>query len=281
MAEAQLSFPIRNATMGLIFARGQWSEGIPMKHNDSQAGVRPIAFYPDTPPSPPPPPPPPSRKQAGVWPLRWEGNFTMAMAPFGAHLALNWTGRLRYDSPSGQQLLEYFLLSGPQTGELFYSELWVGHTLYKWGVGVPCFGTSLSIGILRPDWLQSASYFHTNYLLRQRNGWSDYTLCDLYLEPAPVGGMTNSWVVVNSSLAEPVRLEGPVNFDPAHPIMGIFEFMSFRPVSEFDPAVFRVPTQCKNATLTGHPMEPIVPNGLFGTLASAGVRAVASARRRL
>ena len=70
--------------------------------------------------------------------------------------------------------------------------------------------------MLRPDWLVHTTYAGSHYLLRQpsphgTNGlcYSPYNeLADLFQDPAPIGGITNNWLVYNSSIGEPMRLEG-------------------------------------------------------------------------
>ena len=108
--------------------------------------------------------------------------------------------------------------------------------------------------MLRPDWLVHTKYVTTHYLDRQppkpnaSAGGVCYTpyseLSDLFQDPAPIGGMTNNWLVSNSSIGEPFRLEGPDNF--AHPTyLSIQDYLSFVPVTHHDPHTFDVPSTCK------------------------------------
>lgn len=135
------------------------------------------------------------------------------------------------------------------------AELWVGKSLYSLDLSkspATCTVTPINLEILRPNWLQSASYLTTQYLLRQAAGpISNYTLADLYQAPAVIGGEHNSWVVANSSIAEPIRLEGP---DIAgSPDLAILEFQTFEAVESFDTSVFAIPSSCHKVHSTvGH-----------------------------
>eukprot|EP00966_Prymnesium_polylepis_P058599 1357236-Prymnesium_polylepis.2 len=69
-------------------------------------------------------------------------------------------------------------------------------------------------------------------------------MSDLFQDPAPIGGITNNWLVFNSSIGEPFRLEGPDDFQ--HPTwLTIQDYLSFEPVEQHEPHTFDVPPGCK------------------------------------
>ena len=127
--------------------------------------------------------------------------------------------------------------------------------------------------VLRPDWLVHTRYVATHYLDRQpppnaTAGGVCYTpyseLSDLYQDPAPIGGMTNNWLSFNSSIGEPIRLEGPDDF--AHPTwVSIQDYLSFTAVDHHDPHTFDIPSTCKppsaSAMLAAAPLAHRPPLG--------------------
>ena len=255
---SRLSFPIGfNITMGLIYARGAWQgdpmpKGTPTKHTDS-AGRSSVNFF-DSPPQPSPTPAPtPPAKKAGVWPDQFDANMTIAMSQAVKNnhtLATGLRARLRYDFPARSQLWEYFDV---ETRAPMGGELWVGEMLYSFDQSGDCQASNMTFDIIRPDWLQGTHYVTSNFLLRQpvskfqntRPGcnFSDYMLSDLYKLPNTLG-MTNSWLVADSPIAEPVRLEGPDDFDKPS-WRSILEYHDFSPISSFGSGVFDVPAACK------------------------------------
>lgn len=174
----------------------------------------------------------------------------------GGQLLVNFWARISYDFPRRSQLWEYFELD-PSAGpgaprKSLGGELWVNTTLYSFSANAAqCVASDMGFDILRPNWLQDTTFITTNYLLRQPEPgrhWSNYTLCDLYKIPNTLG-MTNSWVVANSSLAQPVRLEGPDSFD--HPSWrSILEYTQDFEVlpGAFPAGTFDVPGACANGT---------------------------------
>ena len=218
---AALSYSISNSTMGLIFGRGAWrgapmpQGGSPAKHDDSTIGRAQVNFYSAGPAPGPAPPPPP--KRAGVWPDRFDSYMAIAKGqdPVKGVLGVNFFARLRYDFPAGRQIWDYFDLANHS--HYIGGELWAGDMLFELGADGSCYGSNMTFGIIRPNWLQGTTYSTTNYLLRQPtaasnpSGLSNYTLADLFKVPNTVG-MTNSWLVADSPIAEPIRLEGPNDF---------------------------------------------------------------------
>jgi hypothetical protein len=244
-----LSFPIANTTMGLIFARGAWQggpfpAGDPLKHEGTE-GKSQVDFWHQVAPSPAPPTPKPS-KTAGVWPDRFDANMTIAPSqPGGVQLRTGLHARLRYSFPSRQQLWQYFDASGSYIG----GELWVKTFVYQISPTGKCSHTDMGFDIIRPDWLQGTHYISTHYLLRppvHNQGFVNYTKADLFQIPNTLG-MTNSWVVEDSPIAEPIRLEGPDDFSqPSY--VSILEFADFQPVeADFPAAVFDVDTYCNHS----------------------------------
>ena len=140
-------------------------------------------------------------------------------------------------------------------------------------------------GILRPDWLTGTTFSTTNYLLRQPTpssiprGVSNYTLADLFKVPNTLG-MTNSWLVTDSPIGEPIRLEGPDRVvrrrlslcmhdglenttprDPQLPLShpspqdqpswrSVLEFSTFSPQTSFPAGVFAIPAACNHTHAT-------------------------------
>lgn len=280
-----LSYAIAaNAAMGLIFAQGTWDgdpmpAGAPKQH--TSAGRSQVNFYappaPTSPPSPAPPGPAPG-PQAGVWPLRYRSNMTIARAQavVGGLLPVSFWARISYDFPRRSQLWEYFELDPSEQGKPRKSlggELWINETLFSFTANAAqCVSDNLGFDIIRPDWLQDTNYATTNFLLRQPEAgqhWSNYSLCDLYKIPNTLG-MTNSWVVVNSSIAQPVRLEGPDNFD--HPDWrSILEYTTdFEVLDEFPADTFAVPKSCLNASaVRDNKDRTYMPAALFASIRRA------------
>lgn len=180
------------------------------------------------------------------------------------HMAVALTARLWYDWIGKRQRWDYFDIN---TGKSVGGEMWIGKTLYEIGPGPnpSCYPVSMSIGILMPWWLNSTTYTDTFYLLQQAGiappplasssteivqpaaaypGYSNYTSADLWQEPAPIGGTTNSWIVADSKIGEPVRLVGPD--DSAQPTwLGILEYSKFQPAtSPFPESIFALPKSC-------------------------------------
>eukprot|EP00466_Bigelowiella_natans_P012027 jgi/Bigna1/85927/estExt_fgenesh1_pg.C_70035 len=246
-----------NTTMGLIYARGAWQQGNPIKH-DGTAGRSEVNFFNNSPePGPPTPAPTPAAKKAGVWPSRHDANMTIAMSqPVKDNRTLT-TGlraRLRYDFPARSQLWEYFDM---ETRAPVGGELWIDEILYSFDGKDNCAVTNMTFDIISPNWLQGTHYASTNFLLRQSVSkfteeetacnFSDYTLSDLFQLPNTIA-MTNSWLVVDSPIAEPIRLEGPDDFnEPTY--RSILEYRTFKPVSKFDASVFAIPAPCKQEAL--------------------------------
>ena len=118
--------------------------------------------------------------------------------------------------------------------------------MYSLGGDGTCYTTNLGFDILRPNWLQGTTYDTTNFVLRQPNVGesycSQYQLADLYKIPNSLG-MTNSWVVANSSIAAPIRLMGPDDFDEPS-WRSILEYSSFEPVDGFANGTFAIPKNC-------------------------------------
>ena len=219
-------------------------------------GVQPS---PSPAPTPPGPSPTPSTHKAGVWPDRFDAHMTLAPSqPPGAQLTTKLGSRLRYDFPMRRQLWEYWNVDDAQRRVVF-AELWINTTLYEldFSNGSPpqCSETQIDLEILRPDWLVHTTYVSSHYLLRQPDSLnatkacfaSTYQISDLFQDPAPIGGMTNNWLVANSTMAEPVRLEGPDNF--ARPTwLTVQEWSSMNPVKEHDPGTFDIPASCHNTS---------------------------------
>jgi hypothetical protein len=259
-----LSYAIGDSTMGLIYALGKWDGdpmpgGTPEQH--TTAGRSAANFFQPPAPSPPSPPPTPDPApvgpKAGVWPARFRSNMTIAraQAPVGGLLMVSFWARISYDFPRRRQLWEYFELdpSDPsQPRKSLGGELWLNETLYSFSAqATQCVSDNLGFDIIRPDWLQGATYTSSNYLLRQPEAgrhWSNYSLCDLYTLPNTLG-MTNSWVVANSSMAQPVRLEGPDNIDNPD-WRSILEHTNDFEVlgGEFPAGTFDLPKSCANAS---------------------------------
>ena len=210
-----------------------------------------------------------SSKVAGIWPDRFDANMSMATSqPPAAELYVSLLGRLRYDFPSRNQLWEFFDLEGNPDG----GELWRDLTTYdydqdscyifNWWVFCVCRPRQLylmpflfhrTFSLIAPTWLQAAHYTSTNYLLRQpatrpdgsyTNTPGNYTKADLF-KMRNTMGMTNNWLVADSSIAEPIRLEGPDDFDNPESV-AILEFSSFEERGEFDESIFDIPDICKN-----------------------------------
>lgn len=256
-----------NKTNGLIYARGNWSgppmpQGNPTQHFSE--GRSQLNFYsppapsPSPGPGPGPSPSPSPKKKAGVWPVRFDAQMTIAPSALNAAtLATVINARLRYDfkradggAPS--QLWEYF---NPDTGENVGNELWVGDILYNYGKeGKGCTKGNMTFGILRPDWLQGTHYTSTHFLLRQlpndanatscAGRKSNYTKADLFQIPNTIA-MTNSWVVADSPVAEPIRLEGPDDFNKPK-FVSILEYVNFvpQPDTPFPTGTFTPPASC-------------------------------------
>ena len=261
-AGAKLSYNITDKTMGLIFARGAWTgypmpQGAPAKHDDNTIGRSQVNFiHPSPSPSPGPSPGPAPAKKAGVWPDRFDANMTIAkgQAPSegGILLETSFFARLRYDFPSRSQIWQYYDLADPS--KYIGGELWVGEMLYELGSDGSCFSSNMTFDIIRPDWLQGTDFATTNFLLRQPAntanppGLSNYTRSDLFKLPNTIG-MTNSWLVADSPIAEPIRLEGPNDFN--HPTFrSILEYANFEPQKSISPSVFHIPAAC-NKSATG------------------------------
>eukprot|EP00946_MAST-07B_sp_MAST-7B-sp1_P002944 g2944.t1 len=255
-----LSVTIANHTMGLIYARGRWNgdpmpSGEPEKHTD--AGRVQVNFYEPSPaPSPSPPSPSPS-KVAGVWPSVFEANMTIArgQAIENGQLTVTCFAQLFYDFPRRRQLWQYSSLDPSTPGgggrKLLGGELWINETLYEISPGdEECLTTNLGFDIVQPDWLQKTHYQTTNFLLRQPKPgqhWSNYTSSDLFTLPNTIG-MTNSWLVEDSKIAEPVRLEGPDD-DKHVSWRSILEYSIFKPIDgKLPDELFDVPAVCKNSS---------------------------------
>ena len=219
--DSNLSYPIAyNSDMGVTYAYGAWQgsmpAGTPLQHVYADEIVINFFNQKPTPPNPnPPSPPPPPGKVAGTWPNYWQANISSASTQSATlKLHTDLFTKLYYSWPDMRQLWRFFdLETGAETG----AELWAGTILYE--IGGPfanptsCSTYDVKMRILKRDWMNSTVYKTTNYLLGQStSGYGNYTLSDLWLAPAVVGGETNSWTVANSTIAQPVRLEGPDQF---------------------------------------------------------------------
>ena len=125
-----------------------------------------------------------------------------------------------------------------------------------------CSHQNLTFDILKPNWLQQTKYISTNYLLRQSFANScgpvNYTDADLFQIPNTVG-MTNSWLVADSKIAEPIRLMGPDNTNKPK-TRSILEYMTFEPVTkQFDDSVFTIPKSCSSNTKQGKVLNNFMP----------------------
>ena len=244
--------------MGLIYARGAWNgkpmpAGQPDKHT-SCAGRTQVNFYSPGPSPSPAPTPGPAGKKAGVWPSVFEANMTIARDQIidGGRLSVSFWAEIHYDFPRRRQLWQYYSLDPSVPGgagrQSFGGELWVNESLYELSPGnAKCSMTNLGFDIIRPDWLQGTHYLTTNFLLRQPEPgqhWSNYTRSDLYTLPNTIG-LTNSWVVEDSKIAQPVRLEGPDDFDQPS-WRSILEYGAFRAVDgDLPDKMFEIPAACK------------------------------------
>lgn len=257
------SVSISNKTLGLIFARGETdNSGEPLIH-DTTPGRWHANFFTNGPspgptptPTPTPSPSPPSpHKKAGVWPDLFDAHMTIAPSqPPGSQLSVKLGSRLRYDFPNRRQLWEYFDVQDSKR-VVSFSELWINNTLYELDHSTSpwtCTETQIDLEILRPDWLVHTTYVSTHFLLRQPEAWgnasescfaSTYQSSDLFQDPAPIGGMTNNWLLANSSMAEPIRLEGPDNF--ARPTwLTVQEWSSMKALKKHESGTFDIPPSC-------------------------------------
>lgn len=196
-----------------------------------------------------------------MWPLRVDARMKLAPSqPPATHLQVKLRSRLRYDFPTRSQLWEYWALSNSSTAKdkkPEFAELWINETLYEldWSTDPPgCYMSKIGLEVLRPDWLVHTTYVGSHYLLRQPSRHGINSLCytpsnelsGLFQDPAPIGGITNNWLVFNSSIGEPMRLEGPDDF--AHPTwLTVQEYSSFEGVARHDPATFAIPASCRKA----------------------------------
>jgi len=260
---SSFSVSITNRTLGLIFARGMMddSTGKPLIHDTTpgrwQANFFSSGVQPSPQPSPTPTPPSPKPKhKAGIWPDLFDAHMTIAPSqPPGAQLTTKLGSRLRYDFPMRRQLWQYWNVTD-STRKVIFAELWINSTLYEldYSESPPsCAVTQIELEILRPDWLVHTTYVSTHFILRQPKSLNassscfapTYQISDLFQDPAPIGGMTNNWLVANSSMAEPVRLEGPDNF--ARPTwLTVQEWSSMKAVKEHVPGTFDIPSSCTN-----------------------------------
>lgn len=192
------------------------------------------------------------RKTAGTWPDRFDANMSIAPSqPALSQLYVPLLARLRYDFPNRNQLWEYADLEGNPAG----GELWRNYTMFSYDAEMSeCWVTEFDFSIVTPTWLQTTVYTTTNYLLRQpvqgkdgdcSNDPGNYTISDLYKIPNTLG-MTNSWLIADSPIAEPIRLEGPDDFDNPDSV-SILEYATFESLEDnFDDVVFEVPEVCEN-----------------------------------
>ena len=263
---SELSYDIKNESMGVIYARGNWSDGdampkgAPLQHTYNGIVANGINFFSGS----VTPTPPPKPKIAGVWPDRFDANMTIAgtQLPKNNEIVTSVFARLRYDYPRRRQLWEYFDL---KTQKPVASELWIGMIIYYLSADrTQCSHQNLTFDILKPNWLQQTKYISTNYLLRQSFANScgpvNYTDADLFQIPNTVG-MTNSWLVADSKIAEPIRLMGPDNTDKPK-TRSILEYMTFEPVTkQFDDSVFTIPKSCDHNAKQGKVLNSFMTAG--------------------
>lgn len=134
--------------------------------------------------------------------------------------------RLRYDFPRKRQLWEYSDVDDPSNTVIF-AELWINFTLYEldFSTNPPrCDANPFQLEVLRPDWLVHTKYISSHYLDRQPpppnktaggvcyNPYSE--LSDLFQDPAPIGGMTNSAPMVVKPVSPPVPCSLPADTTP-------------------------------------------------------------------
>eukprot|EP00943_MAST-04B_sp_MAST-4B-sp1_P002821 g2821.t1 len=253
-SRSELSYDIVNKSMGIIYARGNWSDGpmpkgVPLEHTYNGLLSQGINFFEgNNRPKPKPVP-----HIAGVWPNQFDSNMTIAAGqlPKNNKLITSVFARLRYDYTNRRQLWEYFDI---KTGDSLGGELWIGTMLYYLNANrSECQVKNMTFDILKPTWLQQTKYITTNYLLRQSFanacGPVNYTDADLFQIPNTVG-MTNSWLVANSPIAEPIRLMGPDNTNEPTS-RSILEYITFQPHSKpFDESVFKIPKSCSGSSAT-------------------------------
>jgi hypothetical protein len=219
-----------------------------------------------------PAPAPTAGKIAGVWPDRFDSNMTTANSqPPAAELTvLPMRSRLRYDFPERFQLWEYFDFDGNSEG----GELWRNLQTFDYD-NSSCYIFNWTFSLVAPTWLQATTHATTNYLLRQPAGILDddggggsgssssscasnepgnYTRADLF-KIRNTQGMTNSWLVADSPIAEPIRLEGPDDFENPTWI-AILEFATFQAVDSFDDDIFAIPDVCKEEKSTFYGQRP-------------------------
>mmetsp|Transcript_27554 Transcript_27554/g.72441 ORF Transcript_27554/g.72441 Transcript_27554/m.72441 type:complete len:441 (+) Transcript_27554:28-1350(+) len=281
-APSPITVAITDGVLGVIYACGRWSNGLPEKHDDSTTGRWHVNFMasgpapvPPTPGPPGPPPPPGPPKKAGVWPQLFDARMRLAPSQLpAATLSVQLGSRLRYDFPNRRQRWEYWNVSDPTSTPIF-AEVWINTTLYELDLSTNpprCSASSIDLEILRPDWPVHMPYISTHYLIRQppqpQPGGVCFTpinqLSDLYQDPAPIGGITNNWFVFNSSIAEPIKLEGPDDF--ANPTwLTVQDYTSFFPVEEHGPGTFDIPPGChppatttRKAAIGGQPAVPLL-----------------------
>lgn len=208
-----------------------------------------------------------AKKTAGVWPDRFDANMTATGSqPMDPQLTVNTLARLRYDFPGRRQRWDYAYINGTDAGY----ETWINTTLYYVDpTETECYPYDVGLYVLKPEWLTATNYLTTQYLRRQPPVPSDiariavlepnnYTLSDLYQLEAPLG-MTNSWVVADSPIGEPTRLEGPQDFDNPD-YVSILEFTTFVPQEIFDETVFQLPDAC-NTQETQKRVSSAMPSG--------------------
>mmetsp|Transcript_11938 Transcript_11938/g.24005 ORF Transcript_11938/g.24005 Transcript_11938/m.24005 type:complete len:320 (-) Transcript_11938:362-1321(-) len=206
---SSMSVPITDTMLGIIFARGAWSKGGPVKH-EGTAGRWQVNFFsagpsPSPPaPGPPSPPAPPPSRRAGIWPLRFDAHLRMAPSqPAQRKLNITLGARLRYDFPGRRQRWEYWKLSDPSKRPLS-AETWINHTLYELDLTTDppgCVAHTFDLEVLRPDWLVHTKYVASHYLQRQppepdaTAGGACFTpfseLADLFQDPAPIGDVAS------------------------------------------------------------------------------------------
>jgi hypothetical protein len=151
--------------------------------------------------------------------------------------------QLSYDYPNSRQRFDYY--EGSLVDKPYGSELWLASESLiceiDWMVpSCDCF--TFVLPSLSPNWLANSTYVMSTYLLDVMNS-SRYKYTDLWTKAAPLG-ITQSFTVNGSNIAQPVRLGGPGTDVPNS--WSILEFTSFEKVTSFDSGFFVKPSFCKS-----------------------------------
>ena len=185
---------------------------------------------------------------AGIWPDKFHarilatGIFDFANTTAPSRVLTSFY----YDYSAAEQAYFYYDIDDQSLQNPTFAEIWDQKDGYIYSVDYPsktCSGLKFDLGPLRRNWLQDATKVLDTFV--PSSLFHYYQKATLFTKQAPLG-LTQSYVVFNSSIAQPVNLGGPASLSTSNS-WSILEFNTFTPLQQVPAGIFTLPPYCKKS----------------------------------